>query len=106
MWWAVVIVLILLLIWSRREKMTQLNCRSDAAKSAAQDYYNDRSEYRGIARMTPVSSVQVDDYNCDVKYSNVRLSARKIPAVDSRRFTYKDGNVVLMGRPQSGALNP
>lgn len=115
---AVLFLIILCLIYyfsptiSKFESGTDaLVCQSPAAISAAKNYYDNIGEYHGTFVMDPISSVQVDGSNCDVKYQNIPTptSRRNDSGVDARRFTYTRGTegwkVAVQGGWKSGTTN-
>jgi hypothetical protein len=89
-----------------------LHCGSQAMMNEAKKYYEQVGPYHGLFVIDPVSSVQVDGSNCDLKYqyASTPNNPRQETGVDWRRFTYQfDPNygyrVVLMGEWKSGVLN-
>jgi hypothetical protein len=93
-----------LLIMSKTSKFTQpvasqinkpskLVCNSPEAISAAKNYYDKVGQYAGIFTMDPISSSQLSDTTCAVKYQYVPTptSPRNDSEVDARTFMYQNG---------------
>jgi hypothetical protein len=90
----------------------QLRCGSPEALNEAKKYYDQMGMYHGLFTIDPVSSYQVDDHNCDIKYQYypTEINDAREHGVDSRRFTYAPTaggkwKVALMGDWKSGVLN-
>lgn len=120
---ALIIFLIILILWFLPRNSTplkkdnfksgneKLNCKSPAAISAAKNYYDKVGQYKGVFLMDPISSVQVDSNNCDIKYRPIPTpgAPRNDNEVDARRFTYMKNPegwyVAVMGDWKSGFGN-
>jgi hypothetical protein len=88
-----------------------LVCSSPKAMAEAKRYYDNVGEMRQLYSMDPISSVRVDDSNCDVKFTPIPgpTNTRKDTSIDARRFTYardpKNWKVAAMGGWKSGTNN-
>jgi hypothetical protein len=121
----IVILLVLMMFWpsllimSKTSKFTQpvvqqpnrpskLVCNSPEVISATKNYYDKVGEYHDVFTMDPISSSQLSDTTCAVKYQYIPtpLSPRNDSEVDARVFTYRDSpegwRPVLMSTWKSG----
>ena len=74
-----------------------LFCRSYSALSSAKTYYDNNGYFSGVYTMTPLDGVRAGVGECDITYTYKPVVVGGDDVVDSRRFSYIDGNVSGMG---------